>query len=260
MIKMLVLQSWYELSDPEAKRQSNDRISFRKFLGFPEVIPDRSTVWSFRERLSKTGKDEDIWAELQRQIEEQVVKVKEGVVQNATFITANPGHKKVDKPRGPQAITRRNKDANWTKKGGKSYYGYKLHIKTDIDYGLIRNLETTPANVHDSQIGLSQQAEAVYRDQGYFGVPCKGYSATMDRSVRGRKINEQQKLRNQRISCKRTSWERPFAVIKNIFHSSHQMVNNSLRTHKKNIFSCFSYKLTQLITSKKQPLANAIKK
>ncbi|MHC1567216.1 MAG: transposase [Candidatus Syntropharchaeia archaeon] len=27
-----------------------DRISFRKFLGFPENIPDYSTVWRFRMR------------------------------------------------------------------------------------------------------------------------------------------------------------------------------------------------------------------
>jgi len=51
MIKMLVLQSWYGLSDPEFERQANDRISFQKFLGLPERIPDRSTVWAFRERL-----------------------------------------------------------------------------------------------------------------------------------------------------------------------------------------------------------------
>jgi len=34
MIKMLVLQSWYGLSDLELERQANDRISFQKFLGF----------------------------------------------------------------------------------------------------------------------------------------------------------------------------------------------------------------------------------
>jgi transposase, IS5 family len=67
MIKMLVLQSWYGLSDPELERQATDRISFRKFLGFPETIPDNSTVWDFRERLSKTGKDKEIWKELQKQ-------------------------------------------------------------------------------------------------------------------------------------------------------------------------------------------------
>ncbi len=47
------------------------------------------------------------------------LKVKKGVVQDATFITSDPGHKKVDEPRGPEAKTRRNKEGTWTKKGGK---------------------------------------------------------------------------------------------------------------------------------------------
>lgn len=51
MLKMLVLQQWNGLSDPEIEKQAIDRISFRKFLGFPNKIPDRSTIWSFRERL-----------------------------------------------------------------------------------------------------------------------------------------------------------------------------------------------------------------
>ena len=44
MIKSLVLQQWYRLSDPELERQNADKISFRKFLGFIETIPDYSTV------------------------------------------------------------------------------------------------------------------------------------------------------------------------------------------------------------------------
>ena len=69
MVKMLVLQSMYNLSDPELERQANDRISFMKFLGFPEKIPDQTTVWYFWERLAKTGKDKVIWQELQRQLD-----------------------------------------------------------------------------------------------------------------------------------------------------------------------------------------------
>ncbi len=65
MIKMLVLQSWYGLWDPDLERQANNCISFHKFLGFPDKIPDRSTVWAFRERLIDTGKDERIWEKLQ---------------------------------------------------------------------------------------------------------------------------------------------------------------------------------------------------
>lgn len=71
------------------------------------------------------------------------------------------------------------------KKGGKSHFGYKLHTKSDIIHGLIRELETTSASVHDSQIDLSQQGEVVYRDRGYFGASCKGYNATMNRATRG---------------------------------------------------------------------------
>ena len=69
MIKILVLQEWHGLSDPELERQITDRISFRKFLGFPDTIPDYSTIWIFRERLIKSGKDRKIWQELQRQLD-----------------------------------------------------------------------------------------------------------------------------------------------------------------------------------------------
>ena len=262
MIKMLVLQSWYGLSDPELERQANDRISFRKFLGFPEVIPDRSTVWSFRERLRETGKDKKIWAELQRQIDEQGLKVKEGVVQDATFITADPGHKKVDEPRGPEARTRRNKEGAWTKKGGKSYYGYKLHSKADIEYGLIRKIETTPANVHDSQVDLSEPGEVVYRDRGYFGAPCKAYNATMQRATRGHKLGIRDKMRNKRInkekSTRRTTICRDKKHIPLRPPTCHHHTAN---THQKHIqLHSLQPPTIKNIERKKHHLADAIEK
>jgi len=91
MMKLLVLQQWYGLSDPELERQAADRLSFRRFLGFPEKAPDYSTVWQFRERLASTGKDRELWEELQRQMDEKGLKVRKGVAQDATFITADPG-------------------------------------------------------------------------------------------------------------------------------------------------------------------------
>jgi len=100
MIKLLVLQSMYGLSDPELERQANDKISFLRFLGFPEKVPDQTTVWYFRERLSKTKKDKAIWKELQRQLEGKGLKIRKGVIQDATFITADPGHASADTPRG----------------------------------------------------------------------------------------------------------------------------------------------------------------
>jgi len=67
----------------------------------------------------------------------------------------------------------------------KSSYGYKLHTKADVDHSLVRDQETTPANVHDSRVDLSLPGEVVYRDKGFFGVEPRGYDATMKRATRG---------------------------------------------------------------------------
>jgi len=69
MVKILALQSWYGLSDPELERQAADCISFRRFLGYPESIPDATTVWLFRERLAETDRDRLIWEELRARID-----------------------------------------------------------------------------------------------------------------------------------------------------------------------------------------------
>ena len=53
MIKMMVLQSWYGISDEELEYQVADRISFQKFLGFPKEIPHFTTYWKFKERTTQ---------------------------------------------------------------------------------------------------------------------------------------------------------------------------------------------------------------
>ena len=248
MVKLLVIQQWYGLSDPELERQVDDRLSFQRFLGYPEKAPDYSTVWQFRERLADTGKDREVWAELQRQLDGKGLIVKKGVVQDATFITSDPGHAKKDKPRGEEARTRRSRDGTWAKKGVKSSFGYKLHAKADVGLGLIRDLETTTASVHDSQVDLSRKGEVVYRDKGYFGVEPRGYSATMRRGVRGHPLGIRDCLRNKRINRKRAPGERPFGVIKRVFNAGHVVVTTLPRVHVKMVFACFCFNLVQLGT------------
>jgi IS5 family transposase len=252
MVKLLVLQQWHGLSDPELERQVTDRISFRKFLGFPEIIPDYTTVWQFRERLAETGKDRAIWVELQRQLDSVGLKVKQGVVQDATFITADPGHATADTPRGDEAKTRRSRDGSWAKKGSKSYFGYKLHSKVDTDLGLIRELQTTTASVHDSQVDLSSEGEVVYRDRGYQGAKAKGYAATTRRRARDHPLTILDKLRNRRISKKRAPAERHYAVIKRVFHAAHVLVTTVQRVNVKMIFTALGFNLYHLWTLRRQ--------
>jgi IS5 family transposase len=247
MIKILALQQWYSLSDQRMERELTCNISFMNFLNFPDTIPDSTTIWLFRERLKEKGKIDAIWQELQRQLDSKGLVVKEGSIQDATFITSDPG-RPGNESRGDEARTRRSKDGTWTKKGEEFYFGYKLHNKVDVQYGLIRAIETTTASVHDSQVDLSSKDERVYRDKGYFGASAKGRSVTMYRATRGHPLSAWDRLRNLQISRIRAPGERPFAVIRTVFKAAHVLVTTVQRVNVKMVFTAIAYNLYQLRT------------
>jgi IS5 family transposase len=245
MVKLLVLQQWYGLSDIELERQAADRISFQRFLGWPNQPPDYSTVWQFRERLAATMTDAVLWRELQRQLDEAGLKVRKGVAQDASFIEADPGQSS-NKPRGDEAATRRSGDGDWAKRPEGSVFGYKLHVKTDLGLGLVRAVEATTASVHDSRVDLSLPGEVVYRDKGYFGVQPRGWDATMRRGVRGHPLGEADRRRNIRIGLRRRPVERVFAVVKRAFHGGRVLVTSLPRVRVKFVFTCLCFDLLQL--------------
>jgi IS5 family transposase len=243
MVKMLVLQAWYGLSDPELERQAVNRIDFRRFLGYPDAIPDATTVWQLRERLAETGKDELIWADLQRQLDEKGFRVRKGVSQDASFISADPGG---SGPRGEEARTLRSRDGDWAKRENGVTFGYKLHTKADNDHGLVRDLEVTSASVHDSRVDLSEPGEVVYRDKGYFGVEPRGFNATMRRATRGHPLSIWDRMRNVRISRRRAPVERVFAVLKRVFHGGRVLVTTVSRVRVKVMFCLMCFNLVRL--------------
>ncbi len=248
MFKILILQQWYGLSDLAVERQMADRISFMAFLGFPSPFPDSRTIWLFRERMAKTGKEEMVWAELQRQLDAKGLQVKRGTIQDATFIEADPGSSR--KPRGDNAKTRRSRDGTWAKKGDEIHFGYKLHQKTDIDYCLIREIETSTASLHDSQVDLSTEGEVVLRDKGYFGVKANGIDFTMKRRTTEYQLSELDKERNRLISILRSPGERPHAVIKRVFGAGRVLVTTVQRVSVKMMITAFAFNLYQLCTLK----------
>src|SRR3989344_3074926 len=81
VVRSMLLQAWYGLSDPELEFACHDRLSFRNFLGFPDTIPDFSSIWRHRDRLQETGADIKIWTEVQRQLDNKGYKVNKGVIQ-----------------------------------------------------------------------------------------------------------------------------------------------------------------------------------
>ncbi len=109
MIKIMVLQHWYGLSDQKMELEMAKNISFMRFLDFQEDIPDSTTIWLFRERLKENKLLDRIWQELQRQLDAKGLTVKEGCIQDATFITSDPG-RSGNTSRGDEAKTRRSKE------------------------------------------------------------------------------------------------------------------------------------------------------
>jgi IS5 family transposase len=247
MIKLLILQQLYGLSDPQLELQVADRFSFRVFLGTTEVIPDYSTVWRFRERLIESGKLEAVWEEFLIQVRAKGYEVKRGVIQDATIITSDPGHAKSDVPRGEEAKTRRSRDGTWAKKGNKSEFGYKGHIKVDEENNFIWKVETTTASVHDSQVDLAEEGEVRYGDKGYHGAETKGYDASMRRAARGHQLSASDLLRNKRISKKRSPVERCFSVMKTVFRAGHVLVTTVQRAAVKVTFTAIGYNLHNLL-------------
>ena len=57
MLKIIILQSQYNLSDDQTEYQIYDRKSFREFLGMSigDDIPDAKTIWGFKDELAKQG-------------------------------------------------------------------------------------------------------------------------------------------------------------------------------------------------------------
>lgn len=256
VVRSMLLQAWYNLSDPELEFQCHDRLSFRNFLGYPENIPDFTTIWKIRDRLKEGGVDMLIWAELQRQLDAKGFKVEKGTIQDAAFIEADLGKKRYSKEKKAkkkgETVKYSNKqrrhidqDGSFSVKHGQIHYGYKSHVKLDVDHHLIRCIEITTASVHDSDIDLSKKDEVVYRDKGYTGKETK---AKGNGSMKRGNLSIWEKLRNKRIARRRAPGERPFSVIKRTFHGDRTQVKTLERVEIKEMFKCFAYDLYQLVT------------
>ena len=256
VVRSMLLQAWYNLSDPELEFQCHDRLSFRNFLGYPEKIPDFSTIWRIRDRLETDGVDTLIWAELQQQLDDKGFKVEKGTIQDAAFIEADLGKKRYSKEKKARKKGETveytdkqkrhiDKDGSFSVKHGQVHYGYKSHIKLDVDHHLIRDVEVTTASVHDSEVDLSKRDEVVYRDKGYTGKETK---AKGNGSMKRGNLTIWQKLRNKRIAKKRAPGERPFSVIKRTFNGDRTYIKTLPRVRVKEMFKCFAYDLYQLVT------------
>jgi IS5 family transposase len=185
MFKILILQSLYNLSDDAVEYQILDRMSFMRFLGLHagDPVPDAKTIWLFREQLRQAGRIEKLFKQFEDFLAENGYAANRGQIIDASIVSApkqrnsreeNSLIKEGNTPEGWQEAKQRQKDvdARWTKKNGKTYYGYKNHVTVDVKHKLIRGYEVTDASVHDSQVfeellDENNSSRDVYADSAY---------------------------------------------------------------------------------------------
>jgi len=232
MLKCLMLQKWFGLSDPQLEEQLRDRLSFRRFvaLSLEDDTPDETTFVRFRGRLRESNLDATLFEKTLAHLDAQGLIVQEGTLVDATILQAPRGKSKKD-ARGRKVGHTRDPQASYTKKHGQTYHGYKGHIATD-KRGLIVKQRFDTAKVHDSKHfdaltadeseGGAAYADAAYMDQqrqrdlesrGVFcGIIC--------RRVRGQKqLPRHQQLINQLLSKTRAIVEHPFAWMSQMGYS-----------------------------------------
>ena len=187
MFKAIILSALYNLSDDQVEYQLRDRLSFMRFLGLglEDPVPDAKTVWLYREQLAQAGMVEGLFADFDGHLKDQGYLAMGGQIIDASIVPVpkqrngrddNAKIKAGETPEGwdanPAKRSQKDTDARWTKKHGKSHYGYKNHVSVDRRHKLVRRYQVTDAAVHDSQIvedilDPDNTASGVWADSAY---------------------------------------------------------------------------------------------
>ena len=166
LFRALLLATWHDLSDVRLAEALDDRASFRRFCGFAahEPTPERTAFVRFRAELVRRGLDRALFETVTRQLDQRGVVVRTGTLVDATLI--------------PSASIRHDDEARWAgHRRHKPVHGYKAHVATDQEAGLIRGMEITTANIHDAaelEAVLPPEPGAVYGDSAFAGARPEG--------------------------------------------------------------------------------------
>ena len=245
MFKILLLQAWYNIADDKTEYMINDRLSFQRFLGLSlgSKVPDAKTIWLFRDTLSKNGADKELFALFTEQMEDQGVITRKGSIVDASFVDAprqrntQEENQTIKEGRIPEEWKdaenankkeQKDTDARWAKKNKEVHYGYKDHVKVDVDSKMIVNFEVTDAAVHDSQAIVElcdKKDEVINADSAYVGEDLERELKEKcaedvkrqinEKGYRNRPLTEEQKASNREKSRVRARVEHVFGHITN---------------------------------------------
>lgn len=171
MLRMYLMQVWFNLSDVGIEDAIYDSYAMRKFLGvnfIDEQVPDATTLLKFRHLLEENGIGKAIFDDIKKQLDKSGLIMHGGTIVDATIVSAPSSTKNRTGERDPEM--------HQTKKGNQWYHGMKVHAGVDAGTGYVHTIEGTAANIHDSKEAsrlIREDDNVVYGDSGYLGVPAQ---------------------------------------------------------------------------------------
>ena len=227
LLRVMILQHLYGLSDPQAEEQINDRLSFQKFvqLDTQEAVPDETTLCRFRQRLIECGLHEELLGLLNAQLEARGYIVKRVTLVDATLVESSrkrPDAQAAREGRAPDA------DASYTRKYNQTFYGYKAHVASDGEHQLIRTAVISTASQYDGAV-LPQLApsdtEVIYADKAYDNKANQAWlrargirNGILKKEARHIQLTDEDRADNQQKGLVRRQIERIFAHLKKWQH------------------------------------------
>lgn len=229
MLRMILLQTWFNLSDEGVEDAIYDSYAMKTFMrldfGADEQVPDATTLCKFRKLLTVNGLQKKFFDIVQGLLERSGKKVHGGTIVDATIIDASGSKKNREKKSDPEMHS--------VKKGTNYHFGMREHIGVDPVLGYVHTVITTPANISEVKVApqlIRHDDTVVYGDAGY----CKMERYVTDGVMRDYRINrqrgtfkrhygdslawEEEKKLEQRKSSIRCKVEFVFHIVKDIFH------------------------------------------
>ena len=256
LFKVLLLQSWFALSDASISSALCRDLVFMRFCGFSIEgnKPNASTICRFRKRLVDSNKLNRLLKMLNEQLTQQHLKIANGkyVSCDATLISSSRRprkcleestdvkktglleHGSVESKENHlpthQVSYSDDDDASWKNKGKQSVYGYAGYVTTD-DEGFVEAVSTRTARDSEMTVFPEIIKEADITE-GKTLLYDKGVTSTANQDVlkehglrdgimrkkpKGKPMSHWNKQRNKLIGRRRFVVERTFGTLKRVY-------------------------------------------
>ena len=206
MLKMYLLQIWFDLSDKETEEAIIDSTAMRRFLGIDlsvERAPDATTLLRFRHLLEKHNIGEKVFQSVKGYLEQQGLLMRGGSIIDATIIEAPRSTKNEEH--------KRDKEMSSTRKGNNWHFGMKVHSKVDAGTGYVTEVLGTTAKVSDisaAHLLLTEDDKVVYGDSGYVGIEKREEIKTSNPNTEFRIIARPKQLQKRYKNYSGFNWEK----------------------------------------------------